>query len=69
MIGGMMLVSYLMVLFALRLAPLVVVAPLRESGIVLVTVVSAMRLGERNGLGLRIGGSLAILCGAVTLAV
>jgi drug/metabolite transporter (DMT)-like permease len=68
-IGGMMLVSYLMVLFALRLAPLVVVAPLRESGIVLVTVVGAWRLNERAGLRPRIGGSLAILGGVLILAL
>ena len=67
-IGAMMLISYLMVLFALRLAPLVVVAPLRESGIVLVTVVGAWRLGERAGLRPRIGGSLAILGGVLILA-
>lgn len=68
-IGVCMLIGYLLVLIALSLAPLVVVAPLRESGIVLVAAVSAVRLGERNGLGLRIGGSVAILCGAVALAV
>ncbi len=68
LIGGLMLTSYLMVLIALRLAPLVVVAPLRESGIVLVTAVSAWRLGERAGLRVRVAGSLSILCGAVLLA-
>ncbi|HVA89032.1 MAG TPA: DMT family transporter [Chloroflexota bacterium] len=68
-IGGMMLVSYLMVLFALSLAPLVVVAPLRESGIVLVTAVGAWRLGERAGFRSRISGSLAILGGVLVLAL
>jgi drug/metabolite transporter (DMT)-like permease len=68
LIGVLMLTSYFMVLIALRLAPLVVVAPLRESGIVLVTAVSAWRLGERSGLSMRLGGSASILCGAVLLA-
>ncbi|MGH2389920.1 MAG: hypothetical protein ACRDIE_17105, partial [Chloroflexota bacterium] len=68
LIGAIMLISYFMMLGALRLAPLVVVAPLRESGIVLVTAVSAWRLGERTGLWLRMAGSAAILCGAVVLA-
>jgi drug/metabolite transporter (DMT)-like permease len=68
LIGVLMLTSYFMVLIALRLAPLVVVAPLRESGIVLVTAVSAWRLGERAGLSMRLGGSASILCGAVLLA-
>ncbi|MGH2409488.1 MAG: EamA family transporter [Chloroflexota bacterium] len=68
-IGAMMLVSYLMVLFALRLAPLVVVAPLRESGIVLGTVVGAWRLDERAGFRPRIGGSMAILGGVLILAL
>jgi drug/metabolite transporter (DMT)-like permease len=68
LIGGLMLASYFMVLIALRLAPLVVVAPLRESGIVLVTGVSAWRLGERTGLGTRLVGSVSILCGAILLA-
>ena len=68
LIGALMLTSYFMVLIALRLAPLVVVAPLRESGIVVVTAVSAWRLGERTGLRMRLAGSVSILCGAVVLA-
>jgi drug/metabolite transporter (DMT)-like permease len=68
LIGVLMLTSYFLVLIALRLAPLVVVAPLRESGIVLVTAVSAWRLGERTGLRMRLTGSVSILCGAILLA-
>lgn len=68
-LGLMMSVSYLLVLLALRLAPLVVVAPLRESAIVLVAIWGVWRLDERAGMALRLAGAGAILVGAALLTL
>ncbi|HWE60848.1 MAG TPA: EamA family transporter [Chloroflexota bacterium] len=67
-IGLLMTCSYWLVLLALRLAPLAVVAPLRESSIVLVAGWGVWRLHERRDLWPRAGGALAIVLGAVALA-
>jgi uncharacterized membrane protein len=64
-----MTVAYLLVLVALSVAPLAVVAPLRESAIVVVTLWSVWRLGERQKLRQRLGGACAILLGAIALAL
>ncbi len=64
--GGIMLLAYVCVLFALRLAPLSVVAPLRESAIVLAPLWGAWRLGERAGLAIRLAGAGVIALGAAT---
>ena len=61
--------AYFMILFALSLAPLAIVAPLRESAIVLVTAWGIWRLGERRGTWFRIAGALAIVCGVALLAL
>jgi drug/metabolite transporter (DMT)-like permease len=68
-IGLFMTVAYLLVLVALSVAPLAVVAPLRESAIVVVTLWSVWRLGERQKLRQRLGGAGAILLGAIALAL
>jgi len=68
-IGILMLAVYLMVLIALRLAPLTIVSPLRESAIVLVTGWGVWRLQERQGMWLRLAGAVAILAGAILLTV
>jgi uncharacterized membrane protein len=60
------------VLAALARAPLAVVAPLRESAVLLTALWGAVRLGEaasRRDMGLRIAGSVLVLGGAVALAV
>lgn len=62
-IGILMLAVYLMVLIALRLAPLTIVSPLRESAIVLVTGWGIWRLQERRGMWLRLAGAVAIVTG------
>jgi drug/metabolite transporter (DMT)-like permease len=61
--------AYFLILFALSLAPLAIVAPLRESAIVLVTAWGIWRLGERRGAWFRIAGALAIVCGIALLAL
>lgn len=61
--GVLMTTAYFMVLYALSIAPLAVVAPLRESAIVLVTAWGVWRLGERRGAWLRVSGAVAIMAG------
>jgi drug/metabolite transporter (DMT)-like permease len=68
-VGVPMVTAYLLVLVALRLAPLVVVAPIRESAIVLVTGWSIWRLGERRDAWLRLTGTVGVLLGVVLVAV
>jgi len=67
--GTLMALPYLLVLQALSWAPLMVVAPVRESAIVLVTVWSVLRLGERDRVGWRLGGAAAVVAGIALLAV
>jgi drug/metabolite transporter (DMT)-like permease len=67
LMGTMMSVPYLLVLVALSFAPLLVVAPVRESSIVLVTLWSVFRLGERKGARMRLLGAAAVLAGVVLL--
>src|SRR5919206_517947 len=68
-IGLLMMLSYFLVLVALRFAPLTLVAPLRESAIILVTGWGIWRLKERQGLWLRLGGATSIVLGMVLLAL
>jgi drug/metabolite transporter (DMT)-like permease len=67
LVGALMTAAYFMVLIALSLAPLAVIAPVRESAIVLVTAWGIWRLHERRGAWLRIGGAVAIVLGIAML--
>jgi uncharacterized membrane protein len=71
--GGMLtLAAYGFVLAALARAPLSIVAPLRESAVVLVSTWGALRLREATGRGEaagRITGSALILAGTAALAI
>jgi uncharacterized membrane protein len=69
LIGLMMALAYGLALVALTLAPVAIVAPLRESAIVLVTAWGVWRLKEREGVVLRIAGAVAIVVGIVLLAL
>jgi uncharacterized membrane protein len=69
--GVLTFAAYGFVLAALARAPLAVVAPLRESAVVLATIWGVFRLREAvpgRAAGLRIAGSLLVLVGAVVLA-
>jgi len=66
-VGVLVVVSYALVLAALSIAPLALVAPLRESGVVLVSLWGVFRLGERQGARLKILGAGAVLAGAALL--
>jgi drug/metabolite transporter (DMT)-like permease len=61
--------QYMLVLIALSLAPLVVVAPVRESAVVLVTLWGVWKLRERERAWLRIGGAAGIVAGLALLVV
>jgi drug/metabolite transporter (DMT)-like permease len=63
-VGVLMVGSYGLVLAALSFAPLTLVAPLRESGVVLVALWGVLRLGERRGARLKLLGAAAVLTGA-----
>jgi drug/metabolite transporter (DMT)-like permease len=72
-IGGFLtFIAYGFVLAALSRAPLAIVAPLRESAVLLASAWGVVRLKEaigRREIGLRLTGSLLVLAGAVVLAV
>ena len=68
-IGLMMAVAYGLVLVALTLAPVAIVAPLRESAIVLVTAWGVWRPEERQGAALRVVGAIAIVAGIALIAI
>jgi drug/metabolite transporter (DMT)-like permease len=69
LVGGLMTSAYFMILFALSVAPLAIVAPLRESAIVLVTAWGIWRLRERKGAWIRVAGALAVVAGIALLTI
>jgi drug/metabolite transporter (DMT)-like permease len=69
LIGSFMWGGYLLVLWALSLAPLSVVAPVRETAVVGVAVWGVWRLRERQSVPLKLAGALATLIGVALLAL
>jgi drug/metabolite transporter (DMT)-like permease len=70
--GFITFIAYGFVLAALSRAPLAIVAPLRESAVLLASAWGVIRLKEavgRREIGLRIAGSVLVLVGAFVLAV
>lgn len=67
-VGMLTVTGYALVLAALSLAPLALVAPLRESGVVVVALWGVLRLGERDGAPLKVAGAAAVVAGAALLA-
>jgi uncharacterized membrane protein len=70
--GFLTFTAYFFVLAALSRAPLAIVAPLRESAILLTSVWGIVRLREaveRREVAFRLAGSLCVLAGAAMLAV
>ncbi len=59
--------SYILILFAVTLAPVALVAPTREVSVVIVSVFGALVLREGKA-GWRIGASLVVVAGIVLLA-
>jgi drug/metabolite transporter (DMT)-like permease len=68
LIGLFMWGGYFIVLWALTLAPLALVAPVRETSIVVVAVWGVWRLRERRGVALKLAGAVAALIGIALLA-
>jgi glucose uptake protein GlcU len=72
-VGGLLTFSaYGLVLVALSRAPLAIVAPLRESAVVLASAWGVVRLGEaadRREVAFRLSGSVLVLVGAAALAI
>lgn len=70
--GFLTFIAYGFVLAALSRAPLAMVAPLRESAVLLASTWGVLRLREavgRREIGLRLAGSVLVLAGAAALAV
>lgn len=67
-IGLFMWVGYLLVLWALSLAPLSVVAPVRETAVVGVAIWGVWRLHETRGAAMKLSGAMATLVGVALLA-
>jgi drug/metabolite transporter (DMT)-like permease len=67
-IGAFMWGGYFLVLWALSLAPLAVVAPVRETAIVAVAVWGVWRLRERQGAVMKLSGAAVTLAGVALLA-
>ena len=68
-IGFFFWAGYFLVLWALSLAPLAVVAPVRELAIVAVAVWGVWRLRERGRRALKLSGAAATLAGVALLAL
>ena len=61
--------AYLLVLAALSIAPLAIVAPVRETAVVAVAVWGVWKLNERSGAWLKLSGAVATLVGVALLAL
>ena len=68
-VGLLMTTTYVLILYALSIAPLAVIAPLRESSIVLVALWGVFRMGERDGWRLKLAGALATVAGAALVTL
>ncbi len=69
LIGAFMWGGYMLVLWALSLAPLSVVAPVRETSVVGVAAWGVWRLRESKGAALKVSGAVATLAGVSLLAL
>ena len=67
-VGVLSVGAYGLALTALSLAPLALVAPVRESGVIVVALWGVLRMGERDRASLKLGGAAAVLAGAALLA-
>ena len=69
LIGVGMWAGYFLVLLALSIAPLAVVAPVRETAIVAIAAWGVWRMRERQGATLKLSGAAATLAGVALLAL
>jgi uncharacterized membrane protein len=68
-IGALTVSAYGLVLFALSMAPLALVAPLRETGVVLVASWGVLVLRERVRAAGKLVGAAVVVAGAALLTV
>jgi drug/metabolite transporter (DMT)-like permease len=68
-IGTFIWAGYFLVLWAFSVAPLAIVAPVRETAIVAVAVWGVWRLGERERAAMKVSGAFATLVGVALLAL
>lgn len=68
-IGVGMWAGYFLVLLALSIAPLAVVAPVRETAIVAIAAWGVWRMRESQGAALKLSGAAATLAGVALLAL
>ena len=64
-----MIAAYSLILFALSIAPLAIVAPLRETGVVLVALWGVFVLHERVRAAGKLVGAVAVVAGAALLTI
>lgn len=67
-VGLLSPVAYLLVLYAMRIAPVSMVAPARETSIVIGSVIGWLALGEPNPVR-RLLGSVVVLAGVAAIAM
>jgi uncharacterized membrane protein len=67
LIGVCLIATYQLILFALSIAPVSIISPLRESASVLITAWGIWKLKEREGLRYKIVGVLLIFSGIILL--
>lgn len=68
-IGAIMWGAYLLVLVALSIAPLSIVAPVREVAVVAVAVWGVWKLRERKAAALKLSGAVATVLGVALVAI
>ena len=68
-VGFLTIAAYSLVLVALSVAPLAVVAPAREAGVVVVAVWGVYRMHERERAAAKLAGAGAVVLGALLLVV
>ena len=68
LIGALLWGGYALVLWALSLAPLAIVAPVRELGIVGVAVWGVLKLGEHRRVPMKLSGAITTVVGIALLA-
>ncbi|MQA11043.1 MAG: EamA family transporter [Pseudonocardiaceae bacterium] len=67
-VGLLSPIAYILVLFAVRIAPVSMVAPTRESSIVIGSLIGWLALGEPNPVR-RLVGSVVVLAGVAAIAL
>jgi len=67
-IGVCIIGTYQLVLFALTMAPVAIISPLRESASVVVTLWGIWKLKETQGMYPKLSGALMIFIGIILLA-